>query len=159
MVVMHGRDIHKYYETPEGVIRFALTCRYIRPETIRDESRRVVAINNGTVPEHWKENQYEGADEAIEPEISEDPSELEQPDDTYNVLGDADDIAGEYNPPGGHGSQPHPLPSVDLLYGDSVNRETRSIALWKPICRQRRGEDSRESVGIAARSGLREQVP
>ncbi|KAI1500619.1 hypothetical protein F5X99DRAFT_429281 [Biscogniauxia marginata] len=101
MVVMHGRDIHKYYEhkvDPEGVLRFALTCRYIRPETIQDQSRRAEALKNGTVPKHWKENQYKGEDEeAIEPEISEGPEEPEQSNDTYNVLGD-DEIAGNIIP-------------------------------------------------------------
>ncbi|KAI1641496.1 hypothetical protein F4809DRAFT_654963 [Biscogniauxia mediterranea] len=67
MVVMHGRDIHKYYEhmvEPEGVLRFAMTCRYIRPESIQDEARRQEAIEKGRVPAEWKENPYNGEHDA-----------------------------------------------------------------------------------------------
>ncbi|KAI0602778.1 hypothetical protein F4775DRAFT_600732 [Biscogniauxia sp. FL1348] len=63
MVIMHGRDIHKYYEhmvQPEGTLRFAMTCRYIRPETILDESRRKESIEKGQVPAEWKEKPYDG---------------------------------------------------------------------------------------------------
>ncbi|KAI1433279.1 hypothetical protein GGR50DRAFT_515609 [Xylaria sp. CBS 124048] len=63
MVIMHGTKIHKYYEhavTPSGIRRYALTCRYIRPEMILDETRRKCALENGTVPSHWQERAYSG---------------------------------------------------------------------------------------------------
>ncbi|KAI5925710.1 hypothetical protein F4810DRAFT_717385 [Camillea tinctor] len=64
MVVMHGSDIHKYYEhmvEPEGVLRYAMTCRYIRPEAIPDEDRRRESIEKGKVPAEWKDK-YQGED-------------------------------------------------------------------------------------------------
>ncbi|KAI0436575.1 hypothetical protein F4803DRAFT_572245 [Xylaria telfairii] len=63
IVVMHGTKIHKYYEHAvfaQGVRRYALTCRYIRPEMISDPERREKAIVNGKVPVHWQKQAYEG---------------------------------------------------------------------------------------------------
>ncbi|GAW12948.1 hypothetical protein ANO14919_023210 [Xylariales sp. No.14919] len=53
MVIMHGTKIHKTYEhsvIAGGVRRYALTCRYIRPETIPDAARREKALVNRAVP-------------------------------------------------------------------------------------------------------------
>ncbi|RWA06602.1 hypothetical protein EKO27_g8500 [Xylaria grammica] len=53
MVIMHGTKIHKTYEhsvIAAGVRRYALTCRYIRPETIPDAARREKALVNRAVP-------------------------------------------------------------------------------------------------------------
>jgi len=44
MIVMHGAEMQQYFEhsvVPEGKLRFALTCRYIKPEQISEN-------------EHWK---------------------------------------------------------------------------------------------------------
>ncbi|KAI0808846.1 hypothetical protein GGR55DRAFT_696551 [Xylaria sp. FL0064] len=63
IVVMHGTKIHKYYEhavTAAGVRRYALTCRYIRPDMIEDPERREKAIANGKVPEYWQKQAYTG---------------------------------------------------------------------------------------------------
>ncbi|CAJ2503680.1 Uu.00g110740.m01.CDS01 [Anthostomella pinea] len=65
MVAMHGTDIHKHYEhkvDPEGIMRYALTCRYIRPEMMADETRRQLALTKGAVPEFWKNRPYLGED-------------------------------------------------------------------------------------------------
>ncbi|KAJ8122497.1 hypothetical protein ONZ43_g1325 [Nemania bipapillata] len=63
IVIMHGTKIHKYYEHAvyaEGIRRFALTCRYIRPEMISDPERRKKAIVNGKVPIYWQKQAYKG---------------------------------------------------------------------------------------------------
>ncbi|GAP91332.1 putative oxoglutarate iron-dependent oxygenase protein [Rosellinia necatrix] len=63
MVVMHGTKIHKHYEhavSALGIRRYALTCRYIRPEMIPNKERREKAIKNGKVPAHWQDQAYEG---------------------------------------------------------------------------------------------------
>ncbi|KAI1749263.1 hypothetical protein F4782DRAFT_549841 [Xylaria castorea] len=67
IVVMHGTKIHQHYEHAvfaEGVRRYALTCRYIRPEMIPDPKRREKAILNGKVPIYWQKQAYQG--ESIE---------------------------------------------------------------------------------------------
>ncbi|KAI0401608.1 hypothetical protein F4802DRAFT_618804 [Xylaria palmicola] len=63
MVVMHGTKIHKVYEHcvgAHGVRRYALTCRYIRPEMIPDPERREKAIVRGAVPPYWRQQAYNG---------------------------------------------------------------------------------------------------
>ncbi|KAJ2986248.1 hypothetical protein NUW58_g5117 [Xylaria curta] len=63
LVIMHGTKIHKYYDhavTAGGIRRYALTCRYIRPEMIPDPVRRQKAIANGAVPPHWQKQAYKG---------------------------------------------------------------------------------------------------
>ncbi|KAI0182933.1 hypothetical protein EV127DRAFT_353860 [Xylaria flabelliformis] len=62
-VIMHGTKIHQIYEHAvhaEGVRRYALTCRYIRPEMIPDRERREKAIVNGKVPTYWQKQAYRG---------------------------------------------------------------------------------------------------
>ncbi|KAI8623146.1 hypothetical protein F5Y19DRAFT_482041 [Xylariaceae sp. FL1651] len=69
MVVMHGTKIHQHYEHAVfsgGIRRYALTCRYIRPEMIRDSERREKAIANGTIPTYWQNKAYQG-------EVTQDP--------------------------------------------------------------------------------------
>ncbi|TGJ84652.1 hypothetical protein E0Z10_g4126 [Xylaria hypoxylon] len=63
IVIMHGTKIHQHYEhsvTASGIRRFALTCRYIRPELISDPERREKAIVNGAVPLYWQKHAYTG---------------------------------------------------------------------------------------------------
>ncbi|KAI0545032.1 hypothetical protein F4679DRAFT_599977 [Xylaria curta] len=63
IVIMHGTKIHQHYEHAvfaEGVRRYALTCRYIRPEMIPDLERREKAITNGKVPIYWQRQAYKG---------------------------------------------------------------------------------------------------
>ncbi|KAI1127276.1 hypothetical protein F5Y10DRAFT_266347 [Nemania abortiva] len=63
IVIMHGTKIHKYYEhavTASGIRRYALTCRYIRPEMIPDPERREKAMTNGKVPLYWQKQAYRG---------------------------------------------------------------------------------------------------
>ncbi|KAI1114187.1 hypothetical protein F5Y14DRAFT_451367 [Nemania sp. NC0429] len=63
IVIMHGTKIHKHYEhavTASGIRRYALTCRYIRPEMIPDPARREKAIVNGRVPTFWQKQAYKG---------------------------------------------------------------------------------------------------
>ncbi|KAI0487293.1 hypothetical protein F4859DRAFT_525455 [Xylaria cf. heliscus] len=63
IVIMHGTKIHQQYEHAvgaEGIRRYALTCRYIRPEMIPDPRRREKAIVNGKVPIHWQKQAYKG---------------------------------------------------------------------------------------------------
>ncbi|ORY67655.1 uncharacterized protein BCR38DRAFT_338511 [Pseudomassariella vexata] len=66
IVVMHGSMIHKHYVhsvKPAGKLRFALTCRYIRPETIHDPKARAEAIEKGKIPEGIEQLAYKGTDE------------------------------------------------------------------------------------------------
>ncbi|KAI1827677.1 hypothetical protein F4861DRAFT_535882 [Xylaria intraflava] len=63
MVIMHGTKIHQHYEhavTAAGIRRYALTCRYIRPEMIPDAERREKAVVNGKVPTFWQKQAYKG---------------------------------------------------------------------------------------------------
>ncbi|KAI0449461.1 hypothetical protein F5B21DRAFT_520197 [Xylaria acuta] len=63
IVIMHGTKIHQVYEHAvfaKGIRRYALTCRYIRPEMIPDPKRREKAIENGKVPIYWQKQAYEG---------------------------------------------------------------------------------------------------
>ncbi|KAI0975589.1 hypothetical protein F4678DRAFT_456941 [Xylaria arbuscula] len=63
IVIMHGTKIHQYYDhavNASGIRRFALTCRYIRPEMIQDPERREQAIVNGKVPVFWQKQTYTG---------------------------------------------------------------------------------------------------
>ena len=47
MVVMHGANIQEYYEHAvecKGKLRFALTCRYIDPESLKDEDKPLYVV-------------------------------------------------------------------------------------------------------------------
>ncbi|RFU26389.1 hypothetical protein B7463_g9945, partial [Scytalidium lignicola] len=62
LVVMHGRDIQKLYEhavTPHGKLRFALTCRYIRPELLSETDKEIAAVKS-TIPPEWDHYVYDG---------------------------------------------------------------------------------------------------
>ncbi|KAH7044033.1 hypothetical protein B0J12DRAFT_577991, partial [Macrophomina phaseolina] len=51
IVVMHGAKIQEYYEhavEPVGKLRFALTCRYIDPESLKPEDRPVYEVKPDT---------------------------------------------------------------------------------------------------------------
>ncbi|KAK8099288.1 uncharacterized protein PG998_012529 [Apiospora kogelbergensis] len=66
IVIMHGTDIHRDYEhevTPKGKLRFALTARYIRPESIDSPTERERAIENGEVPDGIENLAYKGHEE------------------------------------------------------------------------------------------------
>ncbi|KAF4628654.1 hypothetical protein G7Y89_g9496 [Cudoniella acicularis] len=58
IMVMHGREIQKLYDhavIPHGKVRFALTCRHIRPETL-PQGERAYAVSAGQLPlgsERW----------------------------------------------------------------------------------------------------------
>ncbi|KAJ2904878.1 hypothetical protein MKZ38_006919 [Zalerion maritima] len=63
MVVMHGTQIHRFYEhqvIPQGKRRYALTCRYIRPELMQDEADRVAAVQKGRMPRRAEIFAYHG---------------------------------------------------------------------------------------------------
>ncbi|KAI1809903.1 hypothetical protein GGS20DRAFT_595396 [Poronia punctata] len=69
VVIMHGSKIHRYYEhgvDAKGVLRYALTCRFINPDTIDDPVRRARAIKNGEVPEEWKQRAYKGEEAEVD---------------------------------------------------------------------------------------------
>ncbi|KAI0138031.1 hypothetical protein F4776DRAFT_72636 [Hypoxylon sp. NC0597] len=69
MMVMHGALIQKNYNHSVDALgkhRFAMTCRYIRPETIADAEQRRRAVENGTLPEEWDDVQYNGARDRFE---------------------------------------------------------------------------------------------
>ncbi|KAL1794308.1 hypothetical protein ACET3X_007729 [Alternaria dauci] len=51
IVIMHGADVQKYYEHAvehAGKLRFALTCRYIDPESLKPEDRPKYAVGPDT---------------------------------------------------------------------------------------------------------------
>ncbi|KAK8070945.1 hypothetical protein PG997_011148 [Apiospora hydei] len=67
IVIMHGTDIQRDYEhavTPCGKLRFALTARFVRPESIESHEERQRAVENGQVPEGIASMAYKGYEEA-----------------------------------------------------------------------------------------------
>ncbi|KAF3065221.1 hypothetical protein GL218_02397 [Daldinia childiae] len=69
MLVMHGEKIQKLYlhaVDPKGKHRFALTCRYIRPETIPDKEQRALAETTGKIPDRWTAIRYNGEEDQFE---------------------------------------------------------------------------------------------
>ncbi|KAI0169807.1 hypothetical protein GGR52DRAFT_592408 [Hypoxylon sp. FL1284] len=67
-LVMHGAQIQKLYNhsvVPEGLHRFALTCRYIIKETIPDEKQRELSEIDGRIPEQWAAIKYDGAEDTF----------------------------------------------------------------------------------------------
>ncbi|KAL7621160.1 hypothetical protein AAE478_008477 [Parahypoxylon ruwenzoriense] len=69
MLIMHGSRIQQLYNhavDPHGKHRFALTCRYIRPETIKDPIQRDLAAVNGEIPEEWASMEYNGQTDRFE---------------------------------------------------------------------------------------------
>ncbi|KAI1408519.1 hypothetical protein F5Y13DRAFT_204698 [Hypoxylon sp. FL1857] len=69
MVVMHAGGIHKNYlhsVDSKGTHRYAMTCRYVRPETIGDAEQRDLAIENGKLPEAWSDIKYNGESDQFE---------------------------------------------------------------------------------------------
>ncbi|KAI1803856.1 hypothetical protein F4811DRAFT_571616 [Daldinia bambusicola] len=68
MLIMHGEQIQKLYlhaVEPQGKHRFALTCRYIRPETIPDPEQRARSVVTGKVPDQWAKIQYDGKEDCF----------------------------------------------------------------------------------------------
>jgi hypothetical protein len=88
IVVMHGREIQKFYEvsdhirsktlkecivlileqhavTPKGSLRYALTCRYVRPEMMADDNEAQDAILKGTLPPGSEQYNYSGDINAV----------------------------------------------------------------------------------------------
>ncbi|KAI5867639.1 hypothetical protein GGS23DRAFT_612775 [Durotheca rogersii] len=62
-LVMHGSQIQKLYihaVDPYGMHRFALTSRYILPETIKDATQRSLVDVNGKIPDKWAVQDYDG---------------------------------------------------------------------------------------------------
>ncbi|RYC60024.1 hypothetical protein CHU98_g6177 [Xylaria longipes] len=88
MVIMHGTKIHQHYEHAvyaKGVRRYALTCRYIRPEMIPDPERREKAIVNGKVPHYWQKQAYGGEHATSFDELSHDASVYQSFSDTTTL--------------------------------------------------------------------------
>ncbi|QSZ36984.1 hypothetical protein DSL72_009076 [Monilinia vaccinii-corymbosi] len=62
MIVMHGSGIHKYYEhavTPHGLLRFALTCRHVKPEVLSPEAR-AICEQKSALPANFADHAYDG---------------------------------------------------------------------------------------------------
>ncbi|XDG07690.1 hypothetical protein ABKA04_007305 [Annulohypoxylon sp. FPYF3050] len=63
MVVMHGAGIQKCYlhgVESHGIRRFAMTCRHIRPDSIKNPAVRQRAIDDGEVSQEWAAIHYNG---------------------------------------------------------------------------------------------------
>ncbi|KFY90370.1 hypothetical protein V498_06017 [Pseudogymnoascus sp. VKM F-4517 (FW-2822)] len=68
MVIMHGSGVQQYYEhevVPHGTLRFALTCRYIRPDMLENDAEREDARIKGALPEGHEQYKYNGDENAI----------------------------------------------------------------------------------------------
>lgn len=68
MVIMHGSGVQQYYEhevVPCGTLRFALTSRYIRPDTLENDAERAEAGIKGALPEGHEQYQYDGDENVI----------------------------------------------------------------------------------------------
>ncbi|KAI9743396.1 MAG: hypothetical protein M1818_003243 [Claussenomyces sp. TS43310] len=73
IIVMHGSGIQKLYEhavTPQGKLRFALTCRYVRPELMANDAERRDAVIKGSLPADHAQYNYDG-DVACRPDVVE----------------------------------------------------------------------------------------
>lgn len=69
IVIMHGAGIQKLYEhevKPSGKLRFALTCRYVRPETMETDEDRAETLIKGALPNGHEQYDYDG-DVGVEP--------------------------------------------------------------------------------------------
>ncbi|RAL68664.1 hypothetical protein DID88_007373 [Monilinia fructigena] len=78
IIVMHGSGIHKYYEhsvTPHGLLRFALTCRYVKPELLSPEER-VICEQKSALPANFADYAYDGNMDSRDP-----PPSIEEEDD------------------------------------------------------------------------------
>lgn len=65
---MHGSGVQQYYEhevVPHGTLRFALTCRYIRPDMLENDAEREDARVKGALPEGHEQYKYYGDESAI----------------------------------------------------------------------------------------------
>ncbi|KAF8858768.1 hypothetical protein BDZ45DRAFT_590705 [Acephala macrosclerotiorum] len=63
LLVMHGTDIHKYYEhavNPNGKLRFALTARFVKPGMMENEIDRENALRGGMLPQGHEQYDYDG---------------------------------------------------------------------------------------------------
>ncbi|KAK6085320.1 hypothetical protein SCUP234_02868 [Seiridium cupressi] len=63
--IMHGVDVHKFYDhevTPRGKLRFAMTSRYIRPETMPTPEAQEKCKAMGVIPEGFENLAYKGID-------------------------------------------------------------------------------------------------
>lgn len=68
IVIMHGSGVQQYYEhevVPNGKLRFALTCRYVRPETMANDFEREEAKVKGALPEGHEQYNYDGDIDAV----------------------------------------------------------------------------------------------
>ncbi|OBT63755.1 hypothetical protein VE03_06947 [Pseudogymnoascus sp. 23342-1-I1] len=68
MVIMHGSGVQQYYEhevVPHGTLRFALTCRYIRPDKLENDAEREEARLKGKLPEGHEQYTYNGDEDDI----------------------------------------------------------------------------------------------
>ncbi|KAI1454059.1 hypothetical protein F4805DRAFT_477797 [Annulohypoxylon moriforme] len=73
MIVMHGAQIQKCYlheVVSHGIHRFALTCRHIRPETIRDVYQQERAKIDGQLSEEWAKIRYNGDKDRFESNLT-----------------------------------------------------------------------------------------
>ncbi|RDL41607.1 uncharacterized protein BP5553_01586 [Venustampulla echinocandica] len=62
IVIMHGRDIQRFYEhsvVPHGKLRFALTARYVRPELMLPDEQEY-ALHAGQLPQGSDQYNYTG---------------------------------------------------------------------------------------------------
>ncbi|KFY29613.1 hypothetical protein V494_08611 [Pseudogymnoascus sp. VKM F-4513 (FW-928)] len=68
MVIMHGSGVQQYYEhevVPHGTLRFALTCRYIKPDALESDAEREEASIKGALPEGHDQYNYDGDENYI----------------------------------------------------------------------------------------------
>ncbi|KAI1140779.1 hypothetical protein F5Y05DRAFT_423688 [Hypoxylon sp. FL0543] len=69
MMVMHGAQIQRltnHAVDAHGTLRYAMTCRHIRPELIPDEEQRKLAVENARLPAEWNDIQYNGELDQLE---------------------------------------------------------------------------------------------
>lgn len=63
IVIMHGEKIQKLYDhavKPYGMLRFALTCRNIKPESMKNDEDRADAMIKGAFPPGHERYNYDG---------------------------------------------------------------------------------------------------
>lgn len=72
----------KHAVTPHGKLRFALTCRYIRPELLSETDREIAAAKS-TIPSKWDNYVYDGD---INAKISVPDSKKDEAETVINTL-------------------------------------------------------------------------
>ena len=141
MVIMHGSGVQQYYEhevIPSGTLRFALTCRYVRPDTLENDAEREDARIKGALPEGHEQYKYSGDENDIfTPEEMEKAKKTERLNALMRSLSDA---AAIFRAGASQGDDDERCQMRDLM-GQFENEALAPGVVGKPICRKDCGDE------------------